>query len=155
MATSREALKLFGQPGGPNEGSYMSIWNVPEEIQKAFSHVKFSALGTVGFPKKIYANDKLIPILNQALNNVIERGFTKDLKTWDGCYIVRNKRTNSSYSMHSWGLAIDVNAFENRQGQLPKISAQFASCFIDAGFTWGGLWSGKTVDGMHFEITKL
>jgi hypothetical protein len=56
-------------------------------------------------------------------------------------------------SLHSWGLAIDVNAFENGLNQTPKLSAGFVKCFTDAGFDWGGTWQRK--DGMHFQLSKI
>jgi hypothetical protein len=56
-------------------------------------------------------------------------------------------------SLHSWGIAIDVTAFENGLGKEPKLSSGFVKCFTDAGFEWGGTWKRK--DGMHFELAKI
>ena len=56
-------------------------------------------------------------------------------------------------SLHSWGIAIDVNAFENGLNQIPKLSPGFVKCFTDAGFEWGGTWKRK--DGMHFQLAKI
>jgi hypothetical protein len=56
-------------------------------------------------------------------------------------------------SLHSWGLAVDLNAFENGLGKEPKLSPGFVKCFTDAGFDWGGTWKRK--DGMHFELAKI
>ena len=155
MVTSAQCIKKFGEPGGKNESQYMTIWAVPADIKAAFAHVKFSALGTIGFPAKIYCNKLLQPLIEKALRGLMAAGKTSELKTWDGCYIVRNKRLGSSYSLHSWGAAIDINAFENRQGVAPKLSKTFVKAFTDAGFEWGGVWSGKSVDGMHFQIKSL
>jgi hypothetical protein len=129
----------------------MTVWVVPPTIRKAFAHVLFTTLGTVGFPTKVYINNHFLPKLIEALQNVIDRGLTKELKRWDGCYIIRKKRFKGSWSMHAWGLAIDVNANENPQGQVPKLSPEFVRCFTDAGMKWGGEFEGKDVDGMHFE----
>lgn len=153
MIGSSNALKHFGTPSPASEGKYMTIWNVPADIQTAFSHVRFSALGTVGFPKKIYCNKALKGPLETALRNLIARGVACELKTWDGCFIVRNARGLQSYSMHSWGLAVDVNASENRLGHKPILSAKFVKCWTDAGLVWGGTWTRP--DGMHFELAKL
>ena len=128
----------------------MSTWVVPNDIRQAFSHVKFSALGTVGFPAKIYCNKHLQPALERGLRNVMQRNITGEMKTWDGCYIVRNARGLKAWSMHAWGLAIDLNAATNRLGAAPTLSAGFVKCFTDAGLVWGGGWSRP--DGMHFEL---
>lgn len=131
----------------------MMRWAVPADIQQAFKHVRFSALGTNGFPKAIYCNKALIGPLEQALRNLMTRGCAAEMKTWDGCFIVRNARGLQSYSLHSWGLAIDLNASANRLGQKPVLSAKFVKCFTDAGMDWGGTWSRP--DGMHFQLAKL
>lgn len=95
----------------------------------------------------------MVEPLTKAFQNLINTGAVKELKTWDGCFNIRNKRGLSSMSLHSWGLAIDVNAFENGLNQTPKLSSLFVKCFTDAGFTWGGTWLRK--DGMHFELTTI
>ncbi len=154
MVTSAQALKKYGDPATRNdEGLYMVTWEVPSDIREELSHVRFSALGTIGFPTKIYLNKDIQEALEEALRNVISNGFAEELKTWDGCFIIRNSRGLRSWSMHSWGLAIDLNAATNRLGATPTLSAGFVKCFTDAGFDWGGLWKRK--DGMHFQIAKI
>jgi hypothetical protein len=149
--TSKQALSKYGDPFLlQTQQKTMSIWQVPSKLLEAFAHVRFSAVGTIGFPKKIFCNNDFKPLLEKALNNVVDRGLAKEMKTWDGCFVIRNKRGLSSLSMHSWGLAVDINAFENQLNQKPKLSPQFVKCFTDAGLEWGGNW--KRLDGMHFEI---
>jgi hypothetical protein len=131
----------------------MTTWAVPADIREAFKHVRFSAMGTIGFPGKIYMNKLLKEPLEKALRNVIGRGLAPEMKTWDGCYIIRNARGLSSWSMHAWGLAIDVNAATNRLGEDPSLSRAFVRCFTEVGFDWGGIW--KRPDGMHFQLTSL
>lgn len=149
--TSKEAFEKYGDPNIlANQSKSMSVWLVPEKLLKAFAHVRFSAVGTIGLPKKIFCNNDFKPLLERALNNVVDRGLSHELKTWDGCFIIRQKRGLNSLSMHAFGLAVDVNAFENQLNQKPKLSPEFVKCFTDAGLVWGGNW--KRLDGMHFEI---
>lgn len=149
--TSQQALKKYGDPNLlETQQKTMSVWQVPQTLLDAFSHVRFSAVGTIGFPKKIFCNNDFKPLLESALFNVVHRGLAKEMKTWDGCFIIRQKRGLSAMSMHSWGLAVDINAFENQLNQTPKLSPEFVKCFTDAGLVWGGIWQRK--DGMHFEI---
>ena len=152
MITPAQAKAKFGEPGMA-EGNYMLVWSVPADIRSALAHVRFSALGTTGFPGKIYMNKQLKIPLEAALRNIITRGFGPEMKTWDGCYIIRNARGLSSWSMHSWGLAIDVNAATNRLGAKPLLSKGFVKSFTDVGFDWGGIWSRP--DGMHFQLAAF
>lgn len=151
--TTAEAKKRYGLPSQANESKYMVLWQVPADIQEAFKHVRFSALGTTGFPKKIYCNKDALHPLWAALQNIIAKGLTKELKTWDGAYVIRPQRGSlTSISMHSWGLAFDVNAAENVFGKKPKMSEAFVLCWLNAGFNWGGSFKAPRTDGMHFEL---
>lgn len=135
MLTSLQCFKKYGDPTLENN---MVLWDVPKELE----------IGVI--PKRIYCNKDLIKPLSTAFKNLIERGFVKELKTWDGCFNIRKKRGLSSMSLHSWGVAIDVNAAWNKLGKEPTLSAGFVKCFTNAGFDWGGNWRRK--DGMHFQL---
>lgn len=157
MVSSASCIKKYGQPGTANESKYMTIWEVPDSIRKAFSHVRFSATGEIGFPKRIYVNKDFLPVLHHGLNNVIGRQLTGEIKTWDGVYIIRQKRLSKTgvWSLHAWALAFDINAAENAMGKKPKLSPELVACFTDVGADWGGYWNGSNVDGMHFQIARL
>jgi len=150
--TSAQCLAKYGDPNlSATQSKWFALWLVPQSIQTAFAHVRFSPLNGYGFPKKIFINKDFRPILEQALINVINAGLTKELKTWDGCFIIRKKRGLASLSLHSWAVAIDINQEENQLYMQPKLSAAFVKCFV--GCEWGGSW--KRLDGMHFQIAKL
>lgn len=154
MITSAQCLKKYGDPNLlATQSKWFEVWTVDQDIRDAFSHVRFSQVGTVGFPKKIFVNKDFQPKLEKALRNIIERKLTKELKTWDGCFIIRQKRGLSSLSIHSWANAIDVNASENQLNQTPKLSKEFVKCFTDTGMDWGGIWERK--DGMHFQNSQI
>lgn len=154
MITSAQCFKKYGDPNNPaTQSKFFTLWIVPKDIFDAFSHVRFSALGTIGFPKKIFVNKDFQPVLEKALRNIMSAGLTKELKTWDGVFIIRQKRGLSSLSIHAWANAVDVNAFENQLNQTPKLSAGFVKCFTGAGCDWGGTWQRK--DGMHFQLSSI
>lgn len=154
MVTSAQCLKKYGDPNLlETQNKHFELWIVPNDIREAFNHVRFSALGTIGFPKKIFINKDFKPALEKALRNLISRQLTKELKTWDGVFIIRTKRALTSLSLHSWAIAVDVNAFENGLNQTPKLSAAFVKCFTDADMDWGGNWKRK--DGMHFQLKTI
>lgn len=99
----------------------------------------------------IYMNRDLIGPLDRALKNVIDRGLISDLKTFDGCFQIRDVRALPGHpSCHSYGLAIDCNASENPLGHEPKMSPELVKCFTDEWFAWGGNFHRK--DGMHFSF---
>lgn len=139
MITSKQCFQKFGEPSASNK--CLTLFDVPSELE----------IGVI--PKKIYCNRLMVDPLKQAFANLINTGAVNELKTWDGCFNIRKKRGLQSMSLHSWGLAIDVNAFENGLGQTPKLSLKFVKCFTDAGFEWGGTWTRK--DGMHFQLKSL
>jgi hypothetical protein len=77
-----------------------------------------------------------------------------------------------TWSMHAYGLAVDVNPFENPyvgcgQSRDPAVrkffdrsrhrkgmvTARSVGAFRSAGWGWGGAWSGNTQDYMHFSST--
>ena len=138
MVTSAQALKKYGDP---TKESDMTLWDVPKELE----------IGVL--PKRLYCNKDMILPLTKAFKNLISTGCVKELKTWDGCFNIRKKRGLASMSLHSWGIAIDVNAAWNGLNKEPQLSKEFVNCFTTAGFEWGGLWERS--DGMHFQLKSI
>ena len=141
MIRSNDCLTHYGIP--TKDAPWMTLWDVPADLE----------VGVI--PKRIYCNRDLVAPLQSALINLVSRGYAeRELLTWDGCFNIRKMRGNDAvWSLHSWGIAIDVNAFENPFRGEPKMSDGMVSCFVDAGFDWGGVW--KTPDGMHFQLHEL
>lgn len=140
MVTSAQCFTKYGDPA--TYETKLVVWHVPVELQ----------VGKI--PKKVYCNKDLINPLTQAFTNLIQRKHVTELKTWDGCWNIRKKRGGNSMSLHSWAIAIDVNAAENGLGKPPNLSPGFVKCFTDAGFEWGGFWKNP-IDGMHFQLKSL
>lgn len=138
MTTPAQCLAKYGQPEKENN---MIVWDVPAELE----------IGVI--PKRLYCNKDMVQPLTAAFTNLISRGGINELKTFDGCFNIRKQRGATSQSLHSWGIAIDVNAAWNGLGKVPVLSAGFVKCFTDAGFDWGGNW--KRLDGMHFQLTSI
>ena len=138
MVTSADCYKKYGNP---IRESNLTVWVVPNYLQMSV------------VPKKIYCNKDLEIPLTNAFENILERGLKDQIRTWDGCFNIRSKRSSSNLSLHAWGIAVDINAAWNRFGKKPTISSELVKCFTDAGFDWGGTW--KTPDGMHFQLSKI
>lgn len=153
MVTSKECLLKYGVPyddvatsvneNTKFEGKFMTLWDVPEYINKAIPTL----------PNKIYCNKDITVPLETAFRNIINKGLASEIKTWDGCFNIRLKRGLSSLSLHSWAIAIDINAAWNGLGKTPTMSKELVACFVEAGFDWGGTWT--RLDGMHFQLTKI
>jgi len=130
------------QKYGPAEKEkHMILWDVPPHLE----------IGAI--PKRLYCNGDLIVPLGHAFQNIITRGLIDQLKTFDGCFNIRKKTQGSTPSLHSWGIAIDINAAWNGYDKKPTMSKELVACFTDSGFDWGGNWS--IPDGMHFELAHL
>lgn len=153
MVTSKDCFRKYGLPYDDTattvnentafESKWMVLWDVPADINKELPCV----------PNRIYCNKDLVVPLEKAFRNIIDRGLQSQLKTWDGCFNIRNKRNLSTLSLHSWAIAIDSNAAWNGLGKTPTMSKELVLCFTDAGFDWGGNW--KRLDGMHFQLSKI
>ena len=138
MVSSQQCLKKYGDPEKENN---MILWDIPTELE----------VGVI--PRRLYCNKDLVGPLTNAFKSLIATGKVSELKTWDGCFNIRKKRGLNSMSLHSWGIAIDVNAAWNGLGKEPVLSPEFVKCFTDNGFDWGGTWKRK--DGMHFQLSKI
>ena len=138
MLTSAECLRVIGEPEKENG---MVVWYIPESVW-------FASL-----PRRIYCNVRLVKPLEAALTKIRDRELQDQVKTWDGCFNIRKKRGAVSSSLHSWGVAIDINAAWNGFKKPPTMSRELVACFTESGFDWGGTWSKP--DGMHFQLRTL
>lgn len=132
-------LDCMQKYGNPEKELFMRLWDVPAHLE----------IGVI--PKRLYCNIDIVKPLELAFGKLIATGYVDELKTWDGCFNIRKKRSGGTPSLHSWGVAIDLNAAWNRMGKEPTLSQGFVDCFKGAGFDWGGEWS--RTDPMHFQLS--
>lgn len=82
------------------------------------------------------------------------------LNYWGGCLNVRQMRGGSSWSMHSWGIAVDMDPDRN-QLRWGKDKAQFAKPeykkFWEFVYDEGAISLGieRNYDWMHFQFARL
>lgn len=138
MITSAQALARYGDP---RTEAAMTVLTVPSDLR----------IGAV--PARVYCNRDLVQPLLRAFENLRDANLADEIRTWDGCFNIRSKRVNQSLSLHSWGLAIDINASWNQLGKTPTMPANVVLCFLEAGFEWGGTWD--VPDGMHFQLKEF
>jgi hypothetical protein len=97
----------------------------------------------------------MLPQLRAALNEVVSRGLSSKIYTYDGLYVPRfiARDPSRGLSFHTYGTAIDLNARDNYRGIAGKMDRQVVTIFKKWGFAWGGDWN--YTDPMHFELAKL
>ncbi len=146
MITPENCLKLFGKPDIDFERKWMVMWDVPQSINDAIP----------ALPNRIYCNKLMVPNLEKAFRELIAQDVHHELKTWDGCFNVRLQRgSKTKLSIHSWAIAIDVNASWNGLGKIPTLSDEFVACFEKFNFDWGGRFRMPRTDGMHFQLDNI
>ena len=104
--------------------------------------------------------DKFLAVFNDLLchygyDEIVRLGI--DL--FGGCFNYRRMRGGSNWSLHSWGIAIDLDPARNKLRES-KITARFArpeyKPMIDIFYKNGFISLGveRDFDWMHFEIAK-
>lgn len=94
----------------------------------------------------------LVQPIHQVFMNLQQENAVETWRSYDGCFVIRAKRGSSQRSLHSWGLAIDVNAAQNGLGTIGDQPPLLVKAFKDAGFVWGGDFRNRK-DPMHFQWT--
>src|SRR4051812_23379058 len=80
---------------------------------------KWKVSGTEHTVNVIYCNRDIHKPLLGALTSIHDLGLGSELKTFGGCFNIRMVRgSNSHFSAHSYGLALDINPEENHLGSL-------------------------------------
>jgi hypothetical protein len=99
----------------------------------------------------------MLPQLRGALQEVLDRGLggLVDPGDYGGCYAPRFIASDPSkgLSLHTWGIAVDLNVQGNLRGTTGDIDRRVVDIFKSWGFAWGGDWS--YTDPMHFELAAL
>lgn len=156
MTISEKLIEKYGDPTKDLkvfEARNMVLWDIPSYINAAIP----------ALPNRLYCNKDLIPPLQATFYSLIELGLGKEIKTWDGCFNVRLIRgSKTTLSIHSFGLAVDMNASHNplglskiqcRQKGLIPFSDQFDEVWRIHGWKLGIDFSRP--DGMHREFLNV
>lgn len=99
----------------------------------------------------IWCNKDILPLLDGGFKALIQQNLIHEIKTFDGCWDVRMKRGQPTKpSVHSWGIAIDLNAAEMPFGSTNCIwSDNFLQVMDASGWTLGHEFT--VPDNMHFQ----
>ncbi len=118
------------------------------------SYIRTESVPIIG---AVTCNKVMIPQLRAALQELVDRGLRNLIHPgeYGGCYVPRfiGHDPAQGLSLHTWGIAIDLNVPGNQRGTKGQMDPQVVEVFNRWGFNWGGTW-GYT-DPMHFELGRL
>jgi hypothetical protein len=106
---------------------------------------------------QVTCNKAYLPQLRGALNEVVQQGLASEInpEEYAGCYYPRyiGRSPENGLSLHSWGIAVDINVPGNLQGTRGEIDRRVVAIMKKWGMAWGGDWS--YTDPMHFEMDRV
>jgi hypothetical protein len=112
---------------------------------------------TVPILGAVTGNKVMFPQLRGALREVQSRGLADQIHPGEfgGCYVPRfiGRDPAKGLSLHTWGIAVDLNVPGNQRGSAGEINRDVVAIFKKWGFAWGGDW--RWTDPMHFELAQL
>jgi hypothetical protein len=150
--TQRELIDFFGPVG-----TRQTMCNLPYDMELAWDSsvrlTKFSCHELVKAPfERIFA----AALDHYGINALKKMGLTK----FGGCLNVRRKRGGSSMSLHSWGIAVDMDPSRNPL-RANASSANMATKQFDAWWSivesegMVSLGRERNFDWMHFQAAIL
>lgn len=101
---------------------------------------------------RLYCHTQLKEVFPVVFADIQAQGLQPEIRTFGGCFNFRSKRTSGKLSTHCWGIAIDLNPETNAQGAVGDMHSGVVEIFGRFGFKWGGDWSGRSKDPMHFQF---
>lgn len=155
--TQSELDAFYGNPRG-RMGAANSVWeranliHVPVPFRMTYAGKPITA---------VTIHNKCANSLTRIFAKLAEHS-SKELRDsganiFGGSYNYRLKRGGNSLSVHAYGAAIDLdparNAFHDETPNLENFM-WVVKAFEDEGWTWGGRWSGRSKDGMHFSACE-
>jgi hypothetical protein len=142
-----DAVGTFSYTNGPDG----TINPDPAWVKEYIRTEEVPILGTVT------CNKAYIPQLRAALNEVVANGLADKINPdeYAGCYYPRyiGRDPSNGLSLHSWGIAVDINVPGNLRGTVGEIDRGVVLAMKKWGMDWGGDWN--YTDPMHFEMSSV
>ena len=118
------------------------------------TYIRTEAVPILG---NVTCNKAVFPQLRAALTEIVQRGLASKIHKGEyaGCYYPRyiGRSAANGLSLHSWGIALDLNVPGNQRGTVGEMDRSVVQVFKRWGFAWGGDWS--YTDPMHFEMSRV
>ena len=123
----------------------------PDWVAASIRYGEVPILGTVRCHRAVF------PQLRGALREIVARGLAAEIHAdeYGGCYVPRfiGRDPKQGLSLHTWGIALDLNVPGNQRGVAGEIDRDVVAIFKKWGFAWGGDWAWT--DPMHFELAEI
>jgi len=153
--TTGQIVKRYGAPNVTGDGYLVTI-KLPYPMRLAWD--KETIITKMRCHKLVAEN------FNAVFNDLLfhygyERIKELGIDLFGGCFNYRKMRTGAAWSLHSWGIAIDLDPARNTLSET-KATARFAKPeykpMIDIFYKHGFISLGreKNFDWMHFEIKQ-
>lgn len=152
MLTEKQIRVKYGQPGPHN----LTVITLPYKMRIAWD-LKTSV-------NKMQCHKLVAPSFIAVFNDLLAYyGYARikelGIDIFGGCYNFRQMRGGTSWSRHSWAIALDLDPERNGL-KTPWLKAQFSKpeyklmieIFYKHGFI--NLGKEKNYDAMHFEINQ-
>jgi len=155
MLTTQQTIKKYGTPNETGAG-YLVTLNLPYPMRLAWD--TDTTVSRIRCHKDVA--DNFAAVFKDLLAHYGHAKIQElGIDLFGGCFNFRKMRGGSSYSKHSWGIAIDLDPARNTLKETSR-TARFArpeyKQMIDIFYKHGFISLGreKNFDWMHFEIGK-
>lgn len=150
--TASDLIAKYGTPDGHYQAVYCTLWHIQDDF--------------LWFPgTSIFINKDFKNMLFQSFTAVQAAGLQDEIKTYNGCLVVRNVRGANTVSAHAYGAAIDLNSSDDPmvikdfsnitpQDRLGKWSQPFVNAMVSSGVFFGGNFRNRP-DPMHFSMADM
>lgn len=142
-----EAIGKFTYTNGP-DGTINPDQGWVEE------YIRTEAVPILG---EVTCNKAYLPQLRGAMTEIVQLGLASKVNPdeYAGCYYPRyiGRDPSNGLSLHSWGIAVDLNVPGNLRGTVGEIDRRVVAIMKKWGMAWGGDWS--YTDPMHFEMDRV
>jgi hypothetical protein len=153
--TTQQVSKKYGTPNITGDGYLVKI-NLPYPMRIAWDT---DSIVTSMMCHKLVANNFSAVFTDILTHYGLDKIKELGIDLFGGCFNYRKMRGGSAWSMHCWGIAIDLDPARNTLKET-KATARFAhpeyKPMIDIFYKHGFISLGveKDYDWMHFEIKQ-
>lgn len=164
--TAGQLIAAYGNPlAGSREDPRTKGWFIPNPQWEVENMTSILTADLPGFPpfgsqhvEKIKLHKAVAPVFRATWEELVRRGLHDKLRMFSGSYAPRHMGHDPRrpISVHAYGAAVDFDAPWNGYGvplDRAQINREVVRVFDEAGWHWGGRWSGSYADAMHFQWT--